>query len=396
MQVPRDEKGRPRFSVSQFRTYGATEALMDELEDPRGCPRLYRRKYVDKDVPGGVRPSYLTLGTVLHNALHVMERDSVSPEEALEVSWSPRLDLSHWLDAVQTLGSYLARGGPMSVYSTLAYEIDLSAELYVDEDFGPVMFRGILDWLGLDSSDDGLIHGVDYKNRSAPPKREQCRKDIQLKAYNWLLLQPGVWRRWMSTQPRITMHLDALKYRDVAVHFNNADMEEFHAWAIAVARKILRDEDGEPSLNDGCGVCPVNHDCPKWLGLPGTAESVALRRTGQTPAEVWAQRKALAKVQKLVNTAVKDCDTRLRQLVEQAGVLEFADQRWNVDIGWEDDVDWESLQRHLGPVFWQVISTSRAAIERATKGMDESTRAMALACISRQPAGETIKKETIK
>jgi len=325
----------------------------------------------------------------------VMERDGVSPDDALMQVWPARLGEEHWSEAVKILGKYLERGGPMSVYSTLAYEIDLVAELYVDDVFGPVMFRGILDWLGLDNQNDSLIHAVDYKNRAAPPKREQVRKDVQLKGYNWLLLQPAVWRRWMQAQPHVTMHLDALKYRDVEVHFADEEIEEFQAWAIAVARTILRDEEAKPSLNDGCGFCPVNHDCPKWLGLPGTAETVALRRTGQTPDEVWTQRQELARVKKLVDTALKDCDTRLTSLTKQKEILEFGNQRWSVDVGWEDSVDWQSMQRHLGPRFWSALHTSRAAVERATVGLDASTRAMALACITRVPAGDTIKKQTL-
>lgn len=395
MRVPRDSEGRPRFSISQFRTYGAADLVLDQHEDDRGCPRLYKRKYVDHDIPGEIRSPYLLLGRVLHEALHVMERDAVGPEEALQLVWSAKLPERAWKEAKGTLLRYLDRGGPMAMYATLAHELDLTAQLYVDEDFGPVMMRGIIDWIGLDPLDQGLLHIVDYKNNQAPPKRDVLQGDVQLKTYDWLTRMN--WDRWLpGLPPRTVVHLDVLRYRDVEVRYSEAELEEWLAWAEAVARKILRDEEGKPSLNPGCAWCPVSHDCPAYQGLPGVAKGVALRRTGKTPEQVWAWRNELWRVRKLVEKALKDAEAQLEAEVEPAGgVLEFGNQRWRLDVGWESEVDWPRLHDLLGARFWSAVSTSKTAIDRATEGMDESTRAMARACVASHPAGTRIKKETV-
>jgi PD-(D/E)XK nuclease superfamily protein len=395
VQVPRDEEGRPRFSISQFRRYGAADLRLLGAEVAKGCPAQYHAVYVTKDVPDGEPAANLALGTAVHDALHRMERDQVSPQTALELAWPVTLDESHWPVAIEMLESYLARGGPMTRFATLDHELDLSAELYVDEDFGPVMFRGIVDYIGLDLDAPELLHGVDYKSNIQPPTRAQVQGDSQLKGYHWLLAQN--WHRWFpkGSSPRIVMHLDALRYKDVDIRYNPEEMDQWHGWAVAVARKILRDETAEPHLNDGCPYCPIKHRCPKWLGLPGVAKSLQMRATGETPEELWARRAEFAQVAKLAAAEVKSIDEKLKsELNANDGQLEFGDQRWRYDSGWEDDVDWPRLQEILGPAFFLAVSTSKAAITRATAGLPPSTRAMALAQIRQRPAGLKVVKET--
>jgi hypothetical protein len=394
VQVPRDEQGRPRFSISQLRKYGAANLRLLGAEVEKGCPKLYEATYVLKDVPAGERPANLELGSVVHDALHRMERDSVSPQTALELSWSVTLDDSHWATALDMLESYLARGGPMTKYATLDHELDLWAELYVDEEFGPVMFHGIVDWIGIDLDHAELLHGVDYKSNLQPPTRAQVQGDSQLKGYHWLLAQN--WHRWFpkGSSPRIVMHLDALRYKDVEVRYDPEQMDQWHSWAVAVARQILRDETAEPVLNDGCAFCPIRHRCHAWLGLPGHAKSLKLKATGQTPEELWARRTDFALVKKLADAELKAIDEALEdELDANDGQLEFAGQSWGYDTGWEQEVNWPELQRILGSAFWNAVNTSKAAIERATQGLPLSTRSMALAQLTRRVAGLKVDKK---
>src|SRR4051794_1231366 len=180
MQIPLHD-GVPTLSASQIRTYGAGSFRLDGYENPKGCPRQYRKKYVERVRPFEQTSMPLSYGTAIHQALQVMENEAVGPHEALERVWPADLDMTSWAEAVKDLDAYLERGGPMNLYATIANEIELSAVLYVDEEFGPVAYRGFIDWLGIDTEDPGLLHVVDYKTNRFPPSNDAVAGDVQLK-----------------------------------------------------------------------------------------------------------------------------------------------------------------------------------------------------------------------
>ena len=394
MRVPTDEEGRPRFSITQLRLYGADDLRLPDAEDLRGCPRLYRKKYEAHDLPPEPRSVPAELGTVLHRALHIMERDGVGPEDALTSSWSPQLPVEQWAEAREILLAYLDRGGPMTRYATFGHELDLSAQLYVDEDFGPVMFRGILDYLGVDLDAPSVLQGVDYKSVSAPPALATVRKDPQLRAYHWLIEQHA--GSWGLDHPQVVMHLDALRYRDVEVVYSDEDIEEWKTWAIAVARVILRDEDGLPNLNPGCTWCPAQHDCPAWLGLPGTALVMAQRARGdQDPAASFARLQELREIEKLITAEIKSIQAALEAMALADGRLVLPGYEWTRDTGWATSVDWGRLHALLGSRFYDVLSTSKAALERHLAA-DPLLLKQALGYLTRVPEGTAVKKTKIR
>jgi hypothetical protein len=391
--IPTDEQGRPIVSVSQWRTYGAADLVLDEHEQPRGCPRLYRRRYVDKDVPPDIRNQAAREGTLLHEALHHMEDQDTGPEEALTAVWNPALPPEAFATMKDVLLSYLDRGGPMARFATLGHELDLVSELYVDEDFGPVMLRSIIDWIGLDLQDQALLHIVDYKSGMAIPSRTEAKRSVQLKAYNWQIFQH--WDRWLRGKPRrAVMHLDALRWKDVVVRYTGEELEEWHAWAVAVTRRMLRETEWEPRLNEGCAWCPVRHDCPVWLGLPGQAQSVLLRRLPEDTEQVHARMVEFRRMAKLLGDGADDLQKRLEAETIAAGQLELPGETWSTGTNWSNETDWDALYAILGPQVWEVAGRgSKAAIDRATRGMDESTRARARACLQRVPDGTKIEKK---
>lgn len=178
-----DAENYPTLYPSRLRRYGAAP----EHDRFRGCPAQYRAVYVtcacghDRDhhlpscadcdcdrwrssVPKIVQPNNpAEFGGAVHAALFHMEEHAVGPEEALQHVWSEHLDVEAFTEATELLNKYLTRGGPMTRYSTLAVEIELTALLYEDEDFGPVYFSGVIDWLGLDINEAQVVHHVDYK-----------------------------------------------------------------------------------------------------------------------------------------------------------------------------------------------------------------------------------------
>jgi hypothetical protein len=395
VEVPRDAEGRPRFSVSQFRTFGSGDLTLNGHEEEKGCPRQYHRKYVLKDVPGEERSRPLELGSVLHRALELMEENSIGPEDALMQAWSPRLDAAAWSEALRVLLEYLDRGGPMTVYATLAHELDVSSLLYEDEVYGPVMFRSILDYVGVDVNEPGVLHGVDFKSNQAPPTIEAVQRDMQMRSYDWQLRQQ--WANLVPGKysPRIVMHLDALRYRDIAVTYTPDQAEEWRSWAEAVARQILRDETAEPHLNAGCTWCPVKHDCPKWLLLPDVGRSLAVKRTGQTPAQLHKQRKDLGLVKKLVEDALGSIDEQLEAEFRANGNhLALNGETWVQEDNWKNAVNLPRLHGILGDALYDVVTSSKSALEKYARTLPPEKRSLVLSCITREPVGTRIKKTT--
>jgi hypothetical protein len=393
VHIPPDEQGRPQVSITMLRTYGVAPHRLADFEQARGCPLQYRLKYVDRALPERPTPVGLRIGLVLHDALHRMERDGLGPEDALQAAHSAApLEFGEWVQARDILTKYMERVDTADQYASLGQEVMLSAELYTDEEHGPVVFRGRLDDVLLDIQHENTLHGVDHKGAWQSPTDDQVRGDVQLRSQHWLL-QRCYDQFGFDVEPRIIMHLNSLRYRDKPVEYTPDEITEWHEWAVAMVRRILRDEHGQPELNEGCGWCPAHSQCPAWLGLPGTLPAIDARVTGLAHEELVDRYQRLTLHSKLLADAQAEALRALTGLARLAGDegIRVGAQRWRPVTAWADEVDHTELHRTLGPLYYTAVTTSRAAIERATVGKP-ALRARALDCIGRTPAGMKIER----
>lgn len=390
MKIPTGPSGFPTVSPSQLRVYGAGGFELEEQEEDRGCPRQYKARYVDRSVPETFS-EILAYGSLIHDCLYRMERDSIGPEEALERCFPPHLDPKYWREAMDDLDQYLLRGGPGNLYMTLDVEQELDAELYVDEDFGPIHIRGIVDHLAVDPDDDGLIHLTDYKTNRRPATVEQVRGDSQLKAYHFLVMKN--WARYSATGfPRIVTHLDLVKWNDVAVRYSPSDIEAWRSWAIAVVRKILRDEQALPMLNPGCGHCPVKDDCPVFQQLP----QLGLELVDGVPEDADALALWMTeanKVRLLLEKSIKEIRERFEGEALRHGEVTAGGTRWFREPNWVNQVDMRVLHRAMGDDFYEVAKASKTAIEKYTKDWDTHAKIAVGQALSRVPSGDKVSTE---
>jgi RecB family exonuclease len=392
MQIPIGRSGFPTVSPSQLRVYGAGGFEIEEQEQARGCPRQYKAKYVDKEVPD-VRSDVLDYGSLIHECLYLMEEESIGPEEALERCFPAHMDPKFWTEALEDLEQYLLRGGPSAQYHTLAVEQRLEAELYVDEEFGPIWIQGIIDHLGVDPEDDGLIHLTDYKTNRAPASAEQARGDSQLKTYNWLVMEN--WSKYSMTGfPRITTHLDLVKWHEVEIKYSVSDIEAWHSWAVAVVRKILRDDKAEPQLNPGCGWCPVQEKCPAFQELPEVGLNLLLNRPLDPDGEAkWAAE--ANRVRLLLDNAVKGINEKFKTTALREGEISAGGWRWYREPDWKNTIDLRVLHRAMGDTFYDVAKASKTGIENAIKGWDEHAKKAVRQAIGREADGMKVSKEEL-
>ena len=394
MRPPEGPSGEMTVSTNQLRTYGAGGFRLVEHEGDRGCPRKYKATYVEKRIPAEMVRSYaLDYGSMFHDVLFLMEEEGLTPDEALERAFPAHMPPEAWKEARDDLIGYLERGAsPTDRFATLEVETELDALLYVDEEFGPVHFRGFIDWIGVDLDDLSTLHVVDYKTNRHPPTEADVRGDVQMKGYHWLVMQHAA--RWGAR--RVIVHLDAVKWREIEVAFTEEEIDDWHSWAVAVVRKILRDEDGEPMLNPGCDWCPVKKDCPAFLSLPQHAADLAERvGTLQSNEEKLRWRDAANAVRLLLEKAVKSIDSEFADTARTTDVLVVGDQQWTVDTDWSTVIDLRRLHQVLDEQFYDVVATSEAKLKALTKQWSPSEASAVLGCVERVPSGTKVKRKKV-
>lgn len=391
MQIPEGPSGNPTVSPNQLRIYGAGGFRLDVGEEQRGCPRQYKARYVEKRVKDDGERSYaLAYGGMFHEILFRMEEDGLNPDEALEQCFPAWMPPEAWVEARDDLTAYLERGAsPTDRFATLSVENELDALLYVDEEYGPTHLRGFVDWMGVDLDEPTTLHIVDYKTNRFPPRVDDVRGDVQLKAYHWLAMQ----HREKYGIRRVVVHLDAVKWREIEVAYTEQEIEDWHSWCVAVVRKMWRDTEGKPVANPGCAFCPVREDCPEFIGLPAVGSDLSQGLKGlEDPERKLQWRDAANKVRLLLEKAVKSIDDEFRQRAEGEGGLVVGDTRWTMETEWSNEFDLIQLHEVLGDRFYEVVSTSQSRLETLTKGWPPGQTAAVMACVRRVPTGSKVKK----
>jgi hypothetical protein len=401
--IPKNkETGVMTVSPSMLRRYGAAGFYLDSQEESMGCPRQYRLWYVDKADRGEKAPELLH-GIVVHRALHLMEVNTLGPEEALKEAWSESPDFlslgpEHYAEALKSLTGYVEReSSPMDRFAGLANEVRMSARLYDDDDFGPVDIQGVVDRISTDYDDPTLIHATDFKTNRYPPSVEEVKKDLQAKTYPWLIyrnldkLNLGD----AFDQPKVIFHLDAINWRELpGVYFSEADLEEWHDYVVAIVRAILRDKEGAPVLNPGCARCPFKVGCPAYESLPNGAEDLLKVKPADREALAdWLR--TLSTYRLLLKKAEDEANDQFAQDAMTTGLIEAGVYRWERVPRLVAQLDTRRLHELLGDEFYDLVTVTQTALEGNARGRAPSTAAEILECLRKEPDGTKIKKSRI-
>jgi len=390
----------PAVSNNMIRTYGAGGFILAGHELPRGCPRQWQWRYNNPsgERPPGEQADVLDFGSIMHRALQLMEEEQSSPEDSVLKAWSEKghgLMTPEWYqEALYDIRRYMDRGqSPLDNYANYGTEVGLEAILYEDEDFGPIVFRGTIDWLGLDWQNPNDIHIVDFKTNRFPPSIEDVMRDVQGKGYAWLVLQnayrlfPGV------THPRPLFTLDAIKWNQLPPVFYDADtIEAWHQWVVAIVRQILRDEDAEPEVNDGCPQCPIRDSCPAWAKVPDQANFL-LQVKPDDADELMIWREKVNALRLLLEKAVKEVDGRFNADAAREGQVVAGGMQLDWTAKWVEVQDLPRLHSLLGDdLFYEVASAGKGKLEAVCKGLDPETAEAAMGCLRKEPNGMTVKR----
>lgn len=400
MKIPNGPKGTvaeglPTLYTTRLRSYGAAGFRLQNQEEMQGCPAQYKARYVDWRVTAQKRASNLTFGSLIHDVLFLMESEPIGPQEALERLWPVDLSMDHWREAVDLLDSYMERGGPMARYGTLGVELELFAELYVDEDFGPVMFGGHIDWLGVDLDDPSVLHLSDYKTNQQPISVEDVKGDIQLMSYDWLVRQN--WQRLgLAGRPQVVVHLDAIRYRDVEWRFQEMELDEWQEWATAIARKILRDDEAKEVLNPYCGWCPIKLECQTYMNLPGEASTMLEARTGKALPELVSWMDEAKQAVKILNAGIGEIESDLKTIAEVNGEVIVGQHRWVSEVAEKKELDKTRLREVIGDEAFEALAGfTQKALNEYVRARPELKSAVE-ACWSKEPSGMTVARKKVE
>lgn len=397
MRLP-EKDGRLYVSATLLRTYGADMTLAGG-EAPRGCPKKFRATYHDKTLRRETSAP-LTFGLIIHEALRFMEEYGMGPEEALQKAWTESeegyLTPVEYQEALDDLREYLNRPStPLDRYMVLETESSLEALLFVHPVHGEVWYRCRVDAISLDHDNPAIVHVGDWKTNRQPPSVEDVMGDIQLKGNAWCVYQNADRLVPNIPQPRVVVHLDAIKHRELPpVYFPPNVMEAWYEWTVSLVNRILDDDEGAPRINEGCAYCPLRDTCEAYLALPDLITELAQIKPERRDDIVnWRDRLAAAK--NLAERAVKDVDERIRADVDLTGEVVAAGSRWAREPNWINDVDVRALHGVMGDPFYDLVKTSKTAINTAARGADPETAVAMKGCVSRRVNGTKIERRVL-
>lgn len=344
---------------SHMTAYGAAGLeLMPGVKQP-GCPRLYRMKYVEHKISEEIKRVELDYGLTIHDALFRMEDGSITPEDALIAAWHPGLGPERFDEALKDLRHTIEKGGILPMLSTVAVEIDLSAPLYDDEEFGEIRIGGRLDGVWVNANDLTTVYVGDYKTDRSPPSKDKVKSWVQGRVYALL-----VWRNlhlWFtdpSQVKRVVVLYDAVKWSTIPIEYTPQELEAFASWAEAIARKILRDKKGQPILNPNCTWCPVRATCPAWQKLPKLGETLIEKLSGVELKDQVVMLEQAIETRGKLNRMIEDVKEALEEQVTAFGPYrsEALGKEWYLDQGTQKHVDLRRLHRLMKDQFYDVVT----------------------------------------
>lgn len=356
------------LSNSQITKFGSGGLDLVIGEGHAGCPKLYKAQYIDKTVPAPMAYP-LSFGITMHEALYLLEKEDLTPEEALTKAWDPQLTQKDFAEALDDLRNVIERGGVLPNLHTISVEERLKKLLYVDEEYGEIYYQGILDWIGIGEEED-VLYFADYKTDRAPWSQADAQNWVQGKSYAWLLQDseyleqqlPGIER------PVIVGLVELTKFYTLQVNYTLEEIEAWRAWAEATARKILREKDFAPKLNKGCNWCSIQNDCEAWLGLPEHGNTL-LEKLNNTSLEERVDLIDEAKeTKKKLDKLIKDTESEIYEKVAATGSQSIGKYEFNLESSLSTKVvDLPNLHVAMGNKFYELCGFTFTNLKKWAK-----------------------------
>lgn len=237
--------------------------LLDYRECPQRMEHGMRRhtKLPDgtKDEPPGATNWTNAYGSAIHDAIHLVETEGLTNEEAVSRVWptySGYLDPEDLAMLQEDLDAY--RGDtPLGMVLVVA-EMDVRVPLFMHEG-RQIYFRFKLDALYRRIDNPTVFYHRDYKSSKHRKTQAEVDKDLQMWAYNW-----GIFELFPEAQSLIQSY-EQLRFGNLTTSKNSEQRRQMKLWLIETVKAVLADEKMEPRQNEWCPWCPLVVTCDQTV-----------------------------------------------------------------------------------------------------------------------------------
>ena len=350
--------------------------ILNWRECPQRMEHGMRRHTVlpdgDKDEPPGHTDWTNAYGSAVHGAIHLVETEQLSNEEAVDRVWpefAGYLDPSELALLKEDLDTY--RGDTPPGMELVAAEQDVRVPLFLHEG-RQIFFRFKLDALYRSVTDPTVFYHRDYKSSKHRRTQADVDKDLQIWSYNW-----GIFSMWPECQSLLQSY-EQLRFGNLTTSKNREQRQQMKEWLIRSVKAILADTKMEPKQNMFCPWCPLVVSCDQtvrsidyWKGrlqvlAPITKEgrkTVIALPEGKKLEEVIEDvlprmiesRKRMQAVEKMLKTLIEELPSDKRT---ELG-WKLADRRTNT----LSPEGLRVIHQAMGEDFYRVISLSMTAAE---------------------------------
>jgi RecB family exonuclease len=236
----------------KLRSLSATAANTYE-----SCPRRFQAEHLDR--APSLSGAAANLGTACHRvAQRWVEEDHYRRPfdgDVLRILW----DESYWRlfrDGTrydEGLGMIERWAKRQNWEGRTVLSTEHKRSFTLDTSIGPVPFNYIMD--REDELEDGDIEVVDYKSISMPVQPSDLKNRLQSRAYAlaaWLE-HPNARRIWVT--------FDLFRYDPVGIVFTASECEDTHRYFLALAERIIADDQAEEILGNDCRWCVRKDVC---------------------------------------------------------------------------------------------------------------------------------------
>lgn len=277
------------------------------------------RWYVENVIGGrGFQSTAADLGTVCHSALEYYVKmavlDETQPKTVqtlldffqmfyLKIFKDHDFERREYLDGVKMMKDWFKRNQDWDSFEVVSLEQKKSVT--VTTPVGEVPCNFIID--RLDRVDDETMRVIDYKSWQNKLYPEDVRNTAQAKIYAVAtkILYPEV--------KRVHVVYDQLRYNEVGVYFNEADLRDAWKWLVKQVRYLLalEPEDIKESINPECGFCVKKNNCGAFR-----KHKEAGGIHGLTNAQLLERAVEMTNTKKMIDSALADIDVLMRARVE--------------------------------------------------------------------------------
>ena len=230
---------------------------ISDLLDWRECPARMEdgmQRHLGNETPG--RTNWTNAyGSAIHDAIHLVETEQLSNDEAVERVWptyGSYLNPEELAMLKEDMDAY--RGDTPLGMELVAAEVDVKVPLFIYSG-EQIYFRFKIDALYRRADNPTVFYQRDYKSSKHRKTQTEVNEDLQQWAYNF-----GIFSLYPECVSLIQSY-EQLRFGNLTTSKTPAQRAQIKEWLIKTARAVIGDDKMAPKQNEWCPWCPLVVTC---------------------------------------------------------------------------------------------------------------------------------------